>query len=148
MWSGLSRVYPCSLLLIHSKCEKNIYSGSESRPVVSQPQRGPKPLSRGPITTSFRMRRDRDAEGVERDETRGGVSPHHRLRVWGNAVSFPSGSAPAKNGFFAYLRSEKNRLELHFQYFWAMAAPPPQTSRGPGKLPPSPLSTSLSESRQ
>ena len=27
-----------------------------------------KPLSRGPITTSFRMRRDRDAEGVDTQE--------------------------------------------------------------------------------
>ena len=36
-----------------------------------------KPLSRGPMTTLFRMRRDRDADGVQREETWGGVSPHH-----------------------------------------------------------------------
>jgi len=37
-----------------------------------EPQRDPGNHYRGPrgaITTSFRMRRDRDAEGVERDET-------------------------------------------------------------------------------
>ena len=81
-----------------------------------------KPLSRGPIITSCRMRRDRDAEGVERDETwRGarasGVSPHHPTRGLGERRKLPGGvrgGASAENGFYAYLRSERSHLEHHF----------------------------------
>jgi len=43
-----------------------------------------------------------------------------RLGVRGRAVSSPSGvggGAPAKNGYDAYLRSERSHLEHHFQYF-------------------------------
>jgi len=77
------------------------------------------------------MRRDQDAEGVDREERWGWVSPHHLTRpslgVWGSIVSFPSGvrgKAPAENGFYAYLRSERSRLEQLFQYFWVMTGPP------------------------
>jgi len=42
----------------------------------SRVKTGPgKPLLRSPITTSFHMRRDRDAKGVERKETWEGVIP-------------------------------------------------------------------------
>jgi len=54
-----------------------------------------KPLLRGPITTSFRRRRDRDAEGVdsvEREETWGRVSPHHPTRGLGKRRKLPDGS--------------------------------------------------------
>jgi len=44
-----------------------------------------KPISRGAITTSFRMRRDRDAKDVEKDEMWGGVSPNHPIRGSGRA---------------------------------------------------------------
>ena len=95
-----------------------------------------KPLSRGPITTLFRMRLER---AVQRKETRVGMSPHHLTRglsLWGSVVSSRSGArggAQAENGFYAYLRSERSHLEHTFQYFWAMAGP--ETSRGPEKLP-------------
>jgi len=91
-----------------------------------------KPLSWGPIATSFRTRRDwkrREGGNV------GGVSPHHPTRGLESVVSSPSGfwdRAPAENEFYAYLRSERSHLEHSFQYFWALAGP--QTSRGLGKL--------------
>jgi len=65
-------------------------------------------------TTSFRMRRDRDAEGVERDETCGGLSPHHPTRGLGSVVSSRSG---VENGFYAYLGSERSHLEHPYQHF-------------------------------
>ena len=49
-----------------------------------------------PITTSFRMRRDRDAEGVEKEETWGRVSPHHSTMGLGERRKLP-----AENGFHA-----------------------------------------------
>ena len=101
-------------------------------------------LSRGPITTSF-MRRDRDAEGVEKEETWEGVSPQHPTKGLGERRSLPQQGH--ENGFYAYLRSERSHSEHFFQYFWAMAASP-QTSRGPGKLFPLPLSTSLNVTTQ
>jgi len=80
----------------------------------------------------------------------GGVSPHHPTRGLGSVVSFPPGSgfrngARPENGFHGYLMSERSHLE-HLCHFvsnferWLG----PQTSRGPGKLLPFPVSTSLS----
>ena len=106
-----------------------------------------KPLLRGPVITSFCIRRDRDAEGVEREETWGEVSPHHPTRVRRNVVSSLSGvrgRAPAEKGFYAYLKSERSHLEYALQYFWAMSGP--QTSRDPGKLPHFLYSTGLEPS--
>jgi len=56
-----------------------------------------KPLSRSPITTSFRLRRERDAEGVEKEETweeetetwEGVMSPHHPTRSLGERRKLP-----------------------------------------------------------
>ena len=76
---------------------------------------------------------------VEREETWGGLSPHHPTRAWGSVVSSRSG-VRVENGFYAYLRPERIYLKHHFQYFLSDGAPPPRMSRGPGKLP---LSTGL-----
>jgi len=69
---------------------------SSGVPVHAGPSRataGPgKSLSWGPITTSLCMRRDRNTEGVEREETWEGLSPHHPKGVWESVVSSPSGS--------------------------------------------------------
>ena len=54
------------------------------------------------------MRRDRDAEGRKREEGLG-------LRPYGSG---------ARNGFSAYLRSERSHLKHHFEFFWAMEPPP------------------------
>ena len=97
-------------------------------PGPSRATAGPgKTLSRGPINPSFCMSWDRDAKGVEREETWGEVSPYHPTRGSGSVVSSPSGvrgGAPAENGFYAYFRSERSHLEHHFQYLWATAGPP------------------------
>ena len=99
------------------------------RPVESH-SRARETIIAGPyqsITTSFCMRQDRDAQGVEGEETWRGVFPHHPTKGLGSIVSSPSvvwGGAPAESGFYAYLRSERNHLEHSSQYFWAMAGPP------------------------
>jgi len=90
--------------------------------ITSGPSRataGPgKTLSRGPIISPpilyglrSRCRRRREGGNV------GEVSPHHPTRGLnrGNVVSSPSG-ALAKNGFYAYFRSERSNL-TPFQYF-------------------------------
>ena len=87
-----------------------------------EPQRGPGNHYRGAlsITTSFCMRRYREAEGIEGGGTWGGVLLHHPIRNLGSAVSSPSGvwgGAPAEIGFYAYLRSERSHFEHAFQYF-------------------------------
>jgi len=119
-----------------SESNRNIVNNNQAR---REPQRVPREtIVAGPYhndTTSFRMRRDRDAEGVEGEETWGRLSPHHPTRGLGSMGNSPSGvrgGAPTANGFYAYLRSERNRLKHLFAIFgrwWA-----PQTSRGPGKL--------------
>jgi len=80
----------------------DIWQSGQARPEL---QRGPGNHSRGAlITTSFRMCRDRDAEGVEREETWGGESPHRDLGSdLGSAVNSPSGvrgRAPPENVFY------------------------------------------------
>jgi len=97
-----------------------------------EPQRGPGNHYRGALTTSFRMHRDRDAEGVEKGGTVGGVSPHHPTRVLGEHRKLPQWG-PEQMDFVHYLRSERH-LEHSFQYFWALAGPPNVV--GPGKTPP------------
>ena len=49
-----------------------------------------------------------------------------RLGVWQSIVSSPNrvwGRAPAENGFYAYMPSERSHLEHHFQYFCDDGAP-------------------------
>ena len=102
-------------------------------PGPSRATAGPgKPLLWGPVTTLLHMRWNQDAEGVDREGC--------PVTIWlGSGVQ---GRAPAENGFYAYLRSERSHLEHTFRYFWPMVGP--QMSRDPGKLPPlSPLSTGL-----
>jgi len=84
--------------------------------VTRELQRGPRALLRVPIITSFRMRRDRDAD-------------RPTIEVWGSVVSSPSGVP--ENEFYTYLRSERSHLEQSFQYFRAMAGLP--NVAGPGK---------------
>ena len=79
--------------------------------------------------------------GVEKGGNVGRVSPHHPTRGLREHRKLPErgpvrGGAPAENGFYAYLRSERRHLE-HFSVFFSAGVPPsPQTSRGPGKLSP------------
>ena len=100
-----------------------------------------KPFSRGPIAISIHARCWE--QGVEREETWGGVSPHHTTRGLGEHRKLfqrGPGRSRAENGFYAYLRSVRSHLEHPFQYFWAMAGP--RKVAGPGKtFLPSPLSS-------
>ena len=85
-----------------------------------EPQRGPGKHYRGALSPPFCMSRDRDAEGVEREERGERCSLTIRLGVRGSVVGSPSGvrgAAPAENGFYAYFRSERSHLGHHFQYF-------------------------------
>ena len=82
--------------------------------------------------------RDWDAEGVEREETWGEVSPHHPTRGSGERRKLPQrgpGRSPAENGFYAYFRPERSHLEHHFQYFHRRRGPPNVTGPGNGKTP-------------
>ena len=54
-----------------------------------------KPLSRGRITSSFRMRRDRDAEGVEKGGNVGAHHPTSGLREHRTLPRGVRGGAPA-----------------------------------------------------
>jgi len=69
-------------------------------------------------------------------ETWGEVSPHHPTMGSGSVVS-------SSSGFYGYFRSRKNHLELHFQYFWAMAGPPKRRGARENLPPFRPLSTGL-----
>jgi len=64
------------------------------------------------ITTSFRMRRDPDAEVVENKETWEGCHLTIPLGVWESVAS----------GFYTHLRSERSHQEYLYQYIWAMAS--------------------------
>jgi len=89
-----------------------------------------KPLSQGPITTSFCIR-------AEVRRKRGEGCPLNiRLEVRGSVLSSPSG-VHAENGFYAYLRSERSRLGHPFQCLRAMAEPTNVAGPGPPpSLPP------------
>jgi len=89
------RTYPT--LIINALARGDPFRTDPSRATA-----GPgKPLARGsnrPITTSFRRRPYRDNEGVVREGTSGGVSPHHATRDLGERISSPSRIRP-KMGF-------------------------------------------------
>ena len=110
-----------------------------------EPQRGPGNRSHGAlyITTSVcaEIKTPKTSRGRKRGE---GCPLTIRVGVWGRLRRSPSGvrvEAPAENGFYAYLRSERSHLGNPFQYFWTMAGPPKR--RGPWKTFPIPLSTGL-----
>jgi len=104
-----------------------------------KPQRGGgKPLSRGPqahsvcaeIETLMMLRRRKRAWG--------GVSPHHPTRDLEARHKLPSevrGGAPAENGFYAYFRLERSRLEQPFSTVERWRGPPDVA--GPRKTSPS-----------
>ena len=88
-----------------------------------EPQWGPGNHSRGALSQFPYVLRARHREG--QNVGRGVSGPQHPTR--GLVVSSSSGvqdGAPAENGFYAYLRSERSHLDHHFQYFWVMAGPP------------------------
>ena len=74
-----------------------------------EPQRVPGKHYRGALSPTFCMSWDRDVEGIEREETWGGVSPHHPTRgpgerrkkeaIWNTIFSiFERGGAPKRRG--------------------------------------------------
>jgi len=105
-----------------------------------------KPLSRGPITTSFCMRRDRDVEGRKGRKCGEGYPLTIRLDVWRSTVSSSSGiwgGAPAENGFYAHLNFEvkKKPSGTPFSVFFSDDGAP--KCRGARENTPFPLSTGL-----
>jgi len=118
----------------------NIDTPLTPRPIESHSGPG-KPLLQGPITTSFRMCRDQDAEGVKREETWGGVFPHHPTRGLGEHCKLRAPRAPAENGCYAYLKSERSHLETLFSISERWRAPKRHGARE--NFPASPLSTVL-----
>jgi len=90
-----------------------------------------KPLWRGPITISFRMRQNRDAKCGKSKEMWGGVSPHHPTMVCRSIVSSPS-SLPLMKMDFVHIWDQKkaiwNTLFSIFERWWG----PPNVA-GPGK---------------
>jgi len=100
-------------IVLHRNSASELCGVTQAR---REPQRGPGNHHRGPLTTSFRMRRDL-REGRKR---RDGCLLTIRLGVWGSIVSSPSGvrgGAATENGFYAYLRSERQHLKHSFLYF-------------------------------
>ena len=121
------------------------FTTSKARIPKAGPSRatvGPrKPLSRGPITISFHMHRDQDAEGVEREETWGEVPPHYPTRGLGNVVAPQWGPGQSPGPL--------PRPKMDFMHIWGQKEAiwntlfsiseqwrGPHTSRGPGKLSP------------
>jgi len=101
-----------------------------------EPQRGPGNHYRRALSQPFRMRRDR---GVKRDETWGGVSPHHPTRGLGERRKLPNGGPPRPKMDFVHIWRQKEAIwNTLFSIFERWRGP--QTSRGPGKLPPFPPS--------
>jgi len=122
-----AKVYKQSVELLHDHSPYPL----AARPVESH-SGAQEIIIAGPYHPPFCMFGDRDAEGVEREETWG-------LGVRRSVVSSPSGVMDFMHIlFYAYFTSERSHLEHHFQYFWATAGPP--NVAGLGKLPPfSPL---------
>jgi len=85
------------------------------------------------------MCRDRDAEDTEREETWGGVSPHHPSRGLGSVVSSPSGQKWILCIFEVRKKPPGKPFSVFLSDGWA-----PENVAGPGKtFPLSPLSTGL-----
>ena len=83
-----------------------------------------------PTPPQFCMSWDRDTRRREGGNVGRGVPSPSDWGPW-ERRKLPSGvrsgaPSPTENGFYAYFRSERSHLEHHFQ-----------TSRGPGKTPPS-----------
>ena len=108
-----------------------------SRPVESH-SGAQKTTTAGPYDNLIRMPQDRDAECIETEETWGGVSPHHLTRGLEECRKFPQqgpGHSPSQKWILCTFQVRKKPSGTPFSVFWAMAGP--QTSWGPGKLPPS-----------
>ena len=91
------------------------------------------------------MCRDRKAEGVEKEETWGGVFPHHPTRVLGERRKLPQkgpGRSPGQKWILCIFQFRKKPSGTPFSVFLSDGRAP-KTSRDPGKLPPSLLSTDL-----
>jgi len=120
---------------------KAFLNTAEGRPVESH-SGAQETIIVGPyqsITTSFCMRRDQDAEGVKREETWRGMSPHYPTSgLWERH------KLPSENGFNAYLRSEKKAPGTLFSILSDGGAP---KRRGAWEnFPPlSPILTGLAE---
>jgi len=132
--------------LFHHKSEhvraKREWVGRDwCRPVESR-SRAWETIITGPCHNLILIRRDRDARCVEREESWGGVSPHHTTMGLGSVVSSPTGSggAPAE----MHISSQKPS-GTPFSVFLSDGGPP--SVAGPGKTFPSPLSTGLGSSQ-
>ena len=79
------------------------------------------------------MRRDREAECVEREETWGGVFPHHLTRGLGSVVSSPSGVLSPK-WILCIFEVRKKPSGAPFSVFLSDGGPP--NVAGPGKTSP------------
>jgi len=107
-----------------TRCTKALPAGS------SRATAGPgEPLSRGPITTSFRMRRDRDAKASSMGRKRGEVC----------LLAIQLGSGAQEKRILCIFQVRKKPYGRTFSLILSDGGAP-QTSRGPGKLP---LSTGL-----
>jgi len=110
-------------------------------PGPSRATAGPgKALSRGPITVSF-LCRDRYAKCAEREETWGGMSPHHPIRSLGERRELlQRGRAePRLKMDFMHIRGQKEAIWNTFFSIFERWRPPPPKRRGTrGKFPPSP----------
>jgi len=79
-----------------------------------------KPLSRGPITTSFCMRQNL---GIEREETWGGVSLHRPTRGLGERRKLPSWGPGPKMDFMHILVQKDATWNTLFRIFERWRAP-------------------------
>ena len=113
-------------------CWKRQKSQSTSGPSRATPGPG-KTLSRGPIPPPpFCMSWDRDAEGIERKEAWGEVSPHHPTSGLGQRRKLPQWG-PGRNPGLKWILCRKKPSGTPFSAFLSDGGAP-QTSRGLGKL--------------
>ena len=86
-----------------------------------EPERGPGNHYRGALSQPHSVCAEIETPQASTVRKRGAGCPLTvRLGVLGSVVSSPSGvsgGAPAENGFYAYLRSQRSHLEHPFQYF-------------------------------
>jgi len=87
----------------------------------------------------YALRSIRDIEGVEREKCEEGCPFTIQLGIWGIVISSPSGvrgAEPGRKWILCIFHVRKRPSGTPFSVFLSDAGP--QTSRGQGKLPPSP----------
>jgi len=129
--------YRSRIILVTQPTVSNDTQYNDFRPVESG---AGKALSWGPITVSV-LRRDQGAKCAEREETWGGMAPHHPTRGLGECcklLQWGPGQSLGWKWILCIFEARKKPSGTPFTVFLSDDRAS-QMSRGSGKVPPSPL---------